>query len=134
MTMFDGDSRSGGTAMTQFEVRARLKVRDGKLDGFKRQAAELMQRAREKDTGTVAYDWFLSKDGTEPVAAGSSAWRRVNHVTFTPTLCGGPAEYFTIDPTLIRVLFVVFALLGGPGLVVYLVLWIVVPERPPGAA
>ena len=51
--------------MTTFEVRARLKVRDGKLDGFKRQAAELMRQAREKDTGTLAYDWFVSKDGTE---------------------------------------------------------------------
>lgn len=51
--------------MTRFEVRARLKVRDGKLEGFKRQAAEVMRQAKEKDTGTVAYDWFLSKDGTE---------------------------------------------------------------------
>lgn len=51
--------------MSQFEVRARLKVRDGKLEGFKRQAAEIMRQAREKDTGTLAYDWFLSKDGTE---------------------------------------------------------------------
>jgi phage shock protein C len=49
-------------------------------------------------------------------------------------VCGGLAEYFTVDPTLIRVLFVVFALLGGPGLVAYLVLWIVVPEQPSGAA
>ena len=51
--------------MGQFEVRARLKVRDGQLDGFKRQAAEMMRQARERDTGTLAYDWFLSKDGTE---------------------------------------------------------------------
>ncbi len=51
--------------MSQFEVRARLKVRDGKLEGFKRQAAEMMRQAREKDTGTLAYDWYLSKDGTE---------------------------------------------------------------------
>lgn len=51
--------------MSQFEVCARLKVRDGKLEGFKRQAAELMREAREKDTGTLAYDWYLSKDGTE---------------------------------------------------------------------
>jgi phage shock protein C len=49
-------------------------------------------------------------------------------------VCGGLAQYFNTDPTLIRVLFVVFALLGGPGLVVYLVLWIVVPEEPLGAA
>jgi phage shock protein C len=42
--------------------------------------------------------------------------------------------YFNTDATLIRVLFVVLALLGGPGLVIYLVLWIVVPEEPLGAA
>ena len=51
--------------MSQFEVRAQLKVRDGQLEGFKRQAAEMMRVTREKDTGTLAYDWFLSKDGTE---------------------------------------------------------------------
>jgi quinol monooxygenase YgiN len=51
--------------MSQFEVRARLKVRDGKLEGFKRQAVEMMRLTKEKDTGTLAYDWFLSSDGTE---------------------------------------------------------------------
>ena len=51
--------------MNQFEVRARLKVREGKLEEFKRQAAEVMRQALEKDTGTLAYDWFLSTDGTE---------------------------------------------------------------------
>jgi quinol monooxygenase YgiN len=51
--------------MGQFEVRARLKVREGQLEGFKRQAAEIMRQAREKDKGTVGYDWFLSADGTE---------------------------------------------------------------------
>jgi quinol monooxygenase YgiN len=51
--------------MSQFEVRARLKVRDGQLEGFKQQAAELMRQTKEKDTGTLAYDWFVSKDGTE---------------------------------------------------------------------
>ena len=50
--------------MSQFEVRARLKVRDGKLEQFKQQAAEMMRQTREKDTGTLAYDWFLSSDGT----------------------------------------------------------------------
>jgi quinol monooxygenase YgiN len=51
--------------MGQFEVRARLKIREGQLEGFKRQAAEVMRQAREKDTGTLVYDWYLSKDGTE---------------------------------------------------------------------
>src|SRR4249919_487828 len=53
------------TRMSHFEVRARLKVREGKLEQFKQQAAEMMRQTREKDTGTLAYDWFLSEDGTE---------------------------------------------------------------------
>ena len=53
------------TRMSHFEVRARLKVREGKLEQFKQQAAEMMRQTREKDTGTLAYDWFLSGDGTE---------------------------------------------------------------------
>ena len=48
-----------------FEVTARLKIRDGELDGFKQQAAEMMRQTREKDTKTLRYDWFLSDDGTE---------------------------------------------------------------------
>jgi len=51
--------------MSQFEVRAHLKVRDGQLEGFKRQAAEMMRQTKDKDTGTLAYDWYLSADGTQ---------------------------------------------------------------------
>ncbi len=42
--------------MSRFEARAHLKVREGQLEGFKRQAAEMMRVTREKDTGTLAYD------------------------------------------------------------------------------
>jgi phage shock protein C len=45
-------------------------------------------------------------------------------------VCGGLAEYFGIDPTLVRLLFVFAALAGGPGLVIYLVMMVVVPEKP----
>jgi quinol monooxygenase YgiN len=48
-----------------FEVTARLKIRDGELEGFKRQAAELMRIARKTDTKTLRYDWFVRDDGTE---------------------------------------------------------------------
>lgn len=48
-----------------FEVTARLKVREGELEGFKRQAAEIIRLTGELDTRTVRYDWFLSEDETE---------------------------------------------------------------------
>ena len=43
-------------------------------------------------------------------------------------VCGGLAEYFNLDATLIRILFVVLAVLGGSGLVLYLAMWIIVPN------
>jgi quinol monooxygenase YgiN len=46
-----------------FEVTARLKIREGELDGFKQQAAGMMRLTSEKDTKTLRYDWFLSDDG-----------------------------------------------------------------------
>lgn len=42
---------------------------------------------------------------------------------------GGLAEYFDIDPVIIRILFVALALFGGGGILVYVVLWIVLPEQ-----
>ena len=48
-----------------FETTARLKVREGQLEGFKTQAAEMMRLTSEKDTKTLRYDWFLSDDETE---------------------------------------------------------------------
>ena len=47
-----------------FEVTARLKIRDGALEGFKQRAAEILRLTREQDTRTLRYDWFLSDDGT----------------------------------------------------------------------
>lgn len=48
-------------------------------------------------------------------------------------VCGGLAEYFDIDPVIIRIIAVILLLPGGlPGFVPYLILWLVVPEAPTG--
>jgi phage shock protein C len=47
-------------------------------------------------------------------------------------VCGGLAQFFNLDPTLIRVLLVVLAVLGGSGILIYLAMWIMVPNQPQG--
>lgn len=43
-------------------------------------------------------------------------------------VCGGLAEYFDIDPVIVRLIFFILLLPGGfPGLLPYIILWIVVP-------
>ena len=44
-------------------------------------------------------------------------------------IAGGLAEYFDIDSTLIRVLFIITVFLGGGGIIAYIILWVIVPER-----
>jgi quinol monooxygenase YgiN len=51
--------------MSHLELSAHMTVRPGCLEGFKRQAAELIRLTKEKDKRTLRYDWFLSTDGTE---------------------------------------------------------------------
>lgn len=47
-------------------------------------------------------------------------------------VCAGLADYFNLDPTVVRLIFVLLALLGGHGVLVYLILWLVVPLQPEG--
>ena len=51
--------------MPIFEVSAHMTVRPGQLEGFKKQANECVRITKEKDTRTLRYDWFLSRDGTQ---------------------------------------------------------------------
>ncbi len=44
-------------------------------------------------------------------------------------VCGGIGEYFGIDPTVIRLLWVLFTFIGGSGILAYIICWIVIPEE-----
>lgn len=43
-------------------------------------------------------------------------------------VCGGLAEYLNADPTLVRLLWAVFTLMGGCGLLAYIIAAIIMPE------
>ena len=45
-------------------------------------------------------------------------------------VCGGLAEYFDMDPTVVRLLYVVVSVMSVafPGILVYLILWVIMPE------
>ena len=44
-------------------------------------------------------------------------------------VCMGLAEYFNIDPTIVRLGFVGFALAGGSALIIYALMWLIVPLK-----
>ena len=45
-------------------------------------------------------------------------------------VCGGIAEYFNVDPTLVRLGWIVFCALGGSGLLAYIIAAVIIPNDP----
>lgn len=45
-------------------------------------------------------------------------------------VCGGIAEYFGIDPTVVRLIWACFSLMGGCGVLAYLIAAIIIPRNP----
>lgn len=67
-----------------------------------------------KSPKTITNQKKLQRSSTDALLAG---------------VAGGLGEYFEIDPTLIRLAFVLITLFGGSGIIAYLVLWLVIPKN-----
>lgn len=54
-----------------------------------------------------------------------------SHNRMIAGVCGGIAEYFTLDATLVRAAYIILSLCSAafPGLLVYILLWIIMPEH-----
>lgn len=76
-----------------------------------------------------------SKEAPKRAKATSSAKERAQVVKLYRSekdrvlagVCGGLADFFDVDSTLVRIIFVLLTIFGGSGLIIYLVLWIIVP-------
>ncbi len=67
------------------------------------------------ETITVMAKKKLYRSGKDKILAG---------------VCGGIAEYLDTDSTLVRLVWVLLSLGGGLGLLLYIILWIVMPKNP----
>ena len=45
-------------------------------------------------------------------------------------VCGGIAEYFGIDPTVVRLIWALFSLMGGSGILAYIIAAVIIPRNP----
>jgi phage shock protein C len=45
-------------------------------------------------------------------------------------ICGGVAEYFNIDPVIVRLIWILFCFAWGLGIILYIIAWFIVPRNP----
>lgn len=55
---------------------------------------------------------------------------RSNSSKLVAGVCGGIGEYLNVDPTLVRLIWVLFCCLGGSGFLAYIIAAIIIPARP----
>ena len=66
--------------------------------------------------------------------SGSKRLYRIQDGRLVAGVCAGLAAYFGIDPTLVRLGFVVLSAFGGLGALLYLGAWVVIPEETDGTS
>lgn len=86
---------------------------------------DLQQSARVRE-------WTGGRFGCRPVletAMSSKRLYRSNENRVFLGVCGGLGEHFDVDPTWVRLAFIAAAFLGGPGLLAYLLMVVIVPRQ-----
>lgn len=85
--------------------------------------------------GAFAYS-LIAKKHKKVIVMKTKTSKKINKKLFRSRrnrmiagVCGGIGEYFGIDPTVIRLLWVLFMFMGGSGILVYIICWIVIPEE-----
>ena len=88
--------------------------------------------------GVIAYvaAWIIMPEGADEAApdVGDRRLRRSTTDRQIAGVCGGMAEYFQTDPTLMRLIWVMLSIFGGAvigGVIAYLLAWLIIPKAEP---
>ena len=118
--LFQERLKKGATCITEDDVNAIIKSmgrpEDFEIDEEKATTAEKnnsQQNSKQTNTNGNTNPKRMYRSENDKVIGG---------------VCSGLANYFGIDPVMVRVLFVVVALFFGTGILAYLILWIAVPS------
>ncbi|WP_420601856.1 putative quinol monooxygenase [Flagellimonas sp.] len=85
--------------MTDIQVNARLKIKPGKMEEFKKLAHDCVEKVKEKDKGTTQYDWFFNESQSECVVRERyvDSGAVLDHMANVGHLLGGLVELSTIS-------------------------------------
>lgn len=92
------------------------------------------------DHSNFCYNCGANLSGAAPAPGYAAPAHAVKRLARSSTdkkiagVCGGLAEYFDLDPTLVRILWLVLIFFAGTGVLVYFILWIALPVAPPRLA
>ena len=115
--LFQERLKKGATCITEDDVNAIIKSM-GRPEEFEEDDNTSKRSAGSTQPGPEAYQSYT----------GSKRLFRTENEKKIGGVCGGLANYFGLDPMVVRIVFVIVALVFGTGLLAYLILWVAVPS------
>jgi len=114
--LFEKEIKKGAVCITD-QIASSVIAGMGKVEDFEKLDGEPQERAEASSSNTSANlpKGSLMRNSNDKILGG---------------VCSGIAHTLRIDPTVVRVLFALLSFGGGTGILIYLILWIVLPERP----
>jgi Putative stress-responsive transcriptional regulator len=122
--LFSERLKKGATCITDEDVQSVI-AGMGRPEDFDAEFAETATGSSQQSQSTGAGSTFTGAPGG---AARGRLYRNADDKIIAG-VCSGLANYFRIDPVIMRIIFAVLLFTGGSGLLVYLILWIVVPSQ-----
>ncbi|MEO5891264.1 MAG: PspC domain-containing protein [Ferruginibacter sp.] len=119
--LFQERLKKGATCITDDDVNAIIKSM-GRPEEFEDADDNTTFSKKADEPKSTGYEQFQPNAGTS-----KRLFRNENNKVIGG-VCGGLANYFNLDPTVVRIIFVVISLAFGTGLLAYLILWIAVPS------
>jgi Putative stress-responsive transcriptional regulator len=129
--LFSERLKKGATCITDDDVQSVI-AGMGRPEDFDAELADTTTGSTGQQTGGSQQS-HSTGSGSAYTGAGAGAARgrlyRNADDKIIAGVCSGLANYFRIDPVIMRIIFAVLLFTGGSGLLVYLILWIVVPSQ-----
>ncbi|MCS3798301.1 PspC domain-containing protein [Niastella sp. OAS944] len=132
--LFSETIKKGATCITDADVQA-VMASMGRPEDFEAETGSNGGSASNASTGAGAGEeqqqgaHQQSQAGPGPQYATHRKLVRNADDKIIAGVCSGLANYFRIDPVIMRIIFVVLLFTGGSGLLVYLILWVAVPSQ-----
>lgn len=134
--LFSETLKKGATCITDADVQA-VMASMGRPEDFEAETGSNGGSTTNASTGTGAAAgteqqqgaYQQSQTGPGPQYATHRKLVRNADDKIIAGVCSGLANYFRIDPVIMRIIFVVLLFTGGSGLLVYLILWVAVPSQ-----
>jgi len=118
--------RKGASGITDTDVNE-IAASMGRPEDFEADAAEEIKEAKQNSSSSSFNSSTTAIPVAEPKRKRGQFYRNPND-KFIGGVCSGLANYLDVDPAVVRLLFAIFGF-GGWGFLIYIALWIFVPEK-----